>query len=667
MRSLLIYLLFVCLFNVNLQGQNVPGDSAVKTINLGEVCISVDGDDEKQSFDFFRNSKLANTEDILSRMQGVNLIRRGAYGLEPTLRSYGSGQSNLTIDGMRIYGACTDKMDPASIYLEPINLSAIQVNHGASGALNGSTIGGQINMQVKEPGFNCHNTIKGQISQSYLSINNAYFANAAVEQSWNKISYRVNGTYRKANNYKAANNKTIPYSGYEKLNAGAIIMAKLSSAQTLKLDYLGDWGKNIGYPALPMDVGSATAQIISLTHKTTFTKKYFSTNDVKFYYNEVTHFMDDTHRPDAPMHMDMPGWTKTSGVYNELRASEQLKIRLDYHNVYARADMIMYPVNEPIMYMQTLPENYLNNAGMSVQFKQKFKHHQLITFNTRLDYYLQSASRGPGYHQWKVFNENITKEKTDFLKNASIAYSINFLRKMFAQLSAGYGERIPTSNERYGYYLYNRQDQYDYVGNLKLNPEQSYQTELTLKYQTSKSQFGINLFYHHINHYIYAVKLDGMSQMTIGAYGLKTYKNIPFAVTKGFEINANTEIINNLYYVGSIKFIYAETYDKKPLPLIAPLKLQHAIRYKLGLFTFQAEHDYAAEQKRVNSDYGDKVTPEYHLFNVRASKNFIIKNKVLQLTLACENLFDTSYREHLDIGQIPRFGRNFMINLNFLF
>ena len=72
-------------------------------------------------------------------------------------------------------------------------------------------------------------------------------------------------------------------------------------------------------------------------------------------------------------------------------------------------------------------------------------------------------------------------------------------------------------------------------------------------------------------------------------------------------------------------------------------------------------------QNRINVDYGDKVTPEFHVFNLRVSKNFRIKSTVMQLSIACENIFDENYREHLDIGQIPRFGRNYLLNLNFLF
>lgn len=655
------------MFTMNLRGQELPGDSVVKTVNLETVTVCEMGEDKGQSFDFYKNNKLATTEDILSRMEGVNLVKRGAYGLEPTLRNYTTGQTNLTIDGMRIYGACTDKMDPVSIYVEPANLSTIQVAHGATGALNGSTIGGQINMQLKEPTFNCHSGLSGQLSQTYLSVNNAYYASGSLQQSINNVAYRINGTYRKAADYKAGGNMKIPYSGFEKYNLGATLLFKIDSSQILKADYLGDWGKNIGYPALPMDVGKANAQIYSITHRFKFKNKFITANEFKGYYNEITHQMDDTHRADVPMHMDMPGWTRTSGFYNEVYGGDQLKIRIDFHNVYSRADMLMYPVAEPLMYMQTLPENTLNNAGFFLKYKFNFKHSQQLTVNGRIDYYEQFAKRGPGYKQWKVFNTNISEELIDVLKNGNVSYSKLFKEIFLVQFNLGYGERIPTGNERYGYYLFNRQDQYDYIGNNKLKPEQSYQAELTLKHSFKQLEYSANFFYHHINNYIYSYRLEGLSQMTIGAYGLKTYRNINYAVSKGFEFNIKARIFSNFYYIGSAKYVDAVTYQKKSLPLIPPFKLQQALRYTYRLFQFQFEHDYAMRQNHINLDYGDKPTPEFHVFNLRASKNIRLKASVLQISLACENIFDLNYREHLDIGQVPRFGRNFSVNLNFLF
>ena len=231
-------------------------------------------------------------------------------------------------------------------------------------------------------------------------------------------------------------------------------------------------------------------------------------------------------------------------------------------------------------------------------------------------------------------------------------------------MNIGYGERIPTSNERYGFYLYNRQDQYDYIGNLNLKPEQSYQSELIFKQQFKRIDYSVNLFYHHTNNYIYSYRLPGLSQMTIGALGLKTYENIEYATIAGFESIAKVLMSDKLSYIGSVKYVYGQTNTKLPLPLTPPLKLQHALRYDFKLFQFQAEHDYAMKQNRINLDYGDRVTPSFHIFNVRASKNFQIKSSVLQLAVACENLSNANYWEHLDIGSIPRFGRNFIINLS---
>lgn len=666
MKQFSISILLVILMQ-NLWAQTMPKDSVKKIVQLQEICIYDEKDKNDQSFNFYRSNKLASIEDILSRMQGVNLIRRGAYGLEPTIRNYSSGQTNITIDGMRIYGACTDKMDPVSIYVEPINLQAIQVAHGAAGAQNGSTIGGQINLSFKEPTFNCNNKIKGQIAQSYATINNGLGSTISLQQSINKFTYRVSGAFRKADNYRDGSNTEIRHSGFQKTNTSTALTYRIDSFQFLKFNFLNDLGQKIGYPALPMDVGKASAQIYSIAHVLLFKGTLFKSNELKLYYNTITHQMDDTHREDAPMHMDMPGWSNTMGFFNELATKRNLKIRLDYHQAYTKADMIMYPVDEPIMYMQTLPENYLTDLGFSLNRTFYFKFKQQIGFNGRLDLYNQSATRGSGSKQWSVFNTDITKNKQDVLKNVSVNYGKYFGEKTYSQLSIGYGERLATSNERYGYYLFNRQDQYDYIGNLNLKPENSYQLEFLFKQEFKKIEYSLNLFYHHTNNYIYTYKMDGYSQMTIGAFGLKTYRNIDYAISKGFEANIKIKLLDQLSYLGSVKYIYTETCLGSPLPLVPPFKLQQALRYNVNLFQIQLEHDYAMSQTRVNIDYADNVTPAFNLFNLRVSKNIPIKSTILQFSLACENVFNQNYREHLDIGRITRFGRNFLFNLSFMF
>lgn len=650
-----------------LWAQQTPKDTSIKTVDLKEVCIFERNESDDPAFNFYKSSKLANTEDILGRMEGVSLIKRGAYGLEPIIRNYSSGQTNITIDGMRIYGACTDKMDPVSIYIEPINLQSIQVAHGTSGALNGSTIGGQINFNLREPEFMCNKKLHGQVSQSYATVNKGYNTTASLQQTINKFSYRISGALRDADNYQAGAGTEIKHSGFHKSNVSAVLSYKMDSLQFLRVNYLGDWGKNIGYPALPMDVGAANAQIFSLTHQLAFKNKYFNSNEAKVYSNFIYHAMDDTRRDDAPMHMDMPGWSKTCGAYDNISTKKGFNLRLDYHYTETRADMVMYPAGEPPMYLQTLPENSFSDIGLALKQQVAFKFKQQIGFNARFDLVNQHGFNGPGVKQWEVFNTDITTVKQDILKNINFQYGKHFKDKVFTQLSFGYGERLPTSNERYGYYLFNRQDQYDYMGNLKLNPEKSYQSEVLVRCVLKKVECSANVFYHYTRDYIYAYRMIGYGPMTIGAQGLKTYTNIAYAISKGAELMLKYHLADPLTYVVTAKYVYAETNLGTPLPLVPPLKVQQALRCKIKLTQMQLEYDYAIAQKRINPDYGDRVTPAFHLLNFRASRNFKLKHGIVQIAGACENILNSNYREHLDIGQIPRFGRSFSINLSFLF
>src|SRR5688500_2114742 len=103
------------------------------TLELNEVVVDGIRTEGDTLQNFYRSNAGATTESILSRMRGVSLIRRGAFGQEAVFRGLSNGQLNVTIDGMKMFGACTDRMDPVTIYVEPSNLSVIQTRLGTAG------------------------------------------------------------------------------------------------------------------------------------------------------------------------------------------------------------------------------------------------------------------------------------------------------------------------------------------------------------------------------------------------------------------------------------------------------------------------------------------------------------------------------------------------------
>jgi iron complex outermembrane receptor protein len=162
---------------------SVTGDSA-RFVELSELIVRTrQKTAEQRLVNFFRVNNAATLEDILSRLPEVSLLRRGSYGMEPAIRSFSGGQINVMVDGMRIHGACTDKMDPATIYIEPINLDNLQVQTGSSGFVNGSAIGGTVNMKMAEPDYLSNNKVTGMISSGYQSAAKSIYESARLNYS----------------------------------------------------------------------------------------------------------------------------------------------------------------------------------------------------------------------------------------------------------------------------------------------------------------------------------------------------------------------------------------------------------------------------------------------------------------------------------------------------
>jgi len=156
MKKGMFFLLFIS-FKISCQAQtisSVMGADSMCVIDLQELFVSSRKKSSMQRlFHFYKSNNASTLEDILGRLPEITLQRRGSYGMEPSIRYFSGGQINVLVDGMRIHGACTDKMDPATIYIEPINLQQLQVQTAGSGFMNGSLTGGTLNMKMAEPDF----------------------------------------------------------------------------------------------------------------------------------------------------------------------------------------------------------------------------------------------------------------------------------------------------------------------------------------------------------------------------------------------------------------------------------------------------------------------------------------------------------------------------------
>ena len=642
---------------------------SINIIVLNEVNIKgLIANQDTHIKDFFIANKASTTEDILSRLSEINMIRRGSYGTEPLIRSYGTGQVNLMIDGMRMHGACTDKMDPVSIYVEPQNLQRIQVEtvHGCKA---GSTIGGTINLKLAAPDCDCPTPFSGYISSGYQTAAKAFYESGYLNFNNNKWAIRANITYRKASDYRSGEGNMVPYSYYEKLNYGLSAIYKLSNKWQIKTDLLLDDGWNIGYPALPMDVGYAGAKIGSLSlMKLGGISKWINT-EFKVYGNSIDHAMDDTHRKNVAMHMDMPGTSKTIGGYmgTTFRWSnrKQLQIRADVSSTDLYASMTMYQAGQTPMYMLTWPNNNSIQTGISATYFYNPDSLSVITISSRIDEFINSLSTQEAKNQVSGMNRP-TDNINQFLKNLSVGYNYRFTKHFKASASVAYAERMPTSTELYGIYLFNAFDNYDYLGNTLLKPENAWKADLNFIYQSSDIQVSLTTYFSRVNNYILGVYQSGLSTMTMGANGVKNFENIPFALIAGLEAGIIYKAANNTEVISTIKYTYGADNNNNSLALIAPFKNINSIRKQLKKWSVQGDAEWATAQNRISETAKESATKAFATFNVRSSYSDKLFRKMFRIDFGIENIFDAVYKEHLDWGTINRPGRNGYVQLSVL-
>ena len=191
----------------------------IDTINLEEIKI-IDNIplSDNDIVSFYKNSNFSTIDNVMDRIAGVTLIRRGSYAQEPQMHGFSAGQVNITIDGMRVFGACTDKMDPVTSYVEPDNLKSMRIKHGTNGSKMGSTVGGSINMELKESYFSSGQLVNAKIGTGYSTISNGNSLNADINLSKNNWAIRVSSVYRKHNDYLDGNGENVQFTQYEKVN-----------------------------------------------------------------------------------------------------------------------------------------------------------------------------------------------------------------------------------------------------------------------------------------------------------------------------------------------------------------------------------------------------------------------------------------------------------------
>ena len=645
-----------------------------KVQNLDEVVIvSDEGRGRKRSV----KGQVASIDEHLGELRNVNLVRRGSYAWEPVVNNMQTERLSTTIDGMKIFYACTDKMDPVTSYVESGNLQSISLNSGLDGNPQATgNIGGSLDLKLRKIGFEANprqiNLSAGHEWNGHLQV---YGADAAFS---GRRAYLNTGVFsRTADCYQVGGGQLLNYSQFSKVNLFANAGVRLTDTDVLESTVIFDRATDVGYPALNMDVSKAQGFITSLSYKHRFSGAGWET---KVYYNHIIHIMDDTTRPDVAIHMDMPGDSWTTGLYSLLTTSlggesrVQHDVAVNYDLYYNRlfADMTMYPGGAAPMYMVTWPDVGTLNTGLAVTDNVSIDERQSLRLSGKLAWQQQRLNNEEGYSGQKVFFPLMTDSYHQTTGRIAASYQFSIFNSQFS-IGTGWGSRAPTVTEAYGYYLNNTFDQYDYIGNPHLKNESAFELNANSQFSIFNSQFSIlidaNVFL--FKDYIIGRLDDRLSAMTVGAEGVKVYRNLDHATISNLSLTADWQLTERLAWSGKVSYSLGRDDEDNPLPLISPVSWRTELEYSYRHLQTRVEVKGNADQTDYAARYGETKTPAWNIVNLSAAYQFSIHNSQFSIfnsqfiiRAGVENLFDKRYSSYSDWNNIPQKGRNIYLNLS---
>lgn len=640
-----------------------PQDTVIKETAIDEVVVSSTLGSGKKAVS---KGRVASIDEHLDKLSKVEMVRRGNYAWEPVVNNMATERVSTTIDGMKLFYACTDKMDPVTSYVESSNLQRISLNSGLDGNPQATgNIGGSIDLKLQRVGFDArqakYNASAGFESNGHVQV---YGVDAAF--SSHRLYSNFGVFYRHAGNYKAGGNKEVEFSQFKKTNAFANCGWQPVEDHIIEATAIYDIATDIGYPALTMDVAKAEAIITSLTYRQEHLNGLFHRWETKAYYNHITHDMDDTKRPDVVIHMDMPGKSQTAGIYSLLQGNKgahyyQMNYDAYYNTLFA--DMTMYPDGGQPMYMLTWPDVSTLNMGIAATDDIALGPHH-IRLSTKLAWQNQHIGSDEGFKALNIYFPGIDKDNSRFVSRmaASYAYERNGLK---LAVGTGYGMRAPTVTEGYGYFLNNTFDRYDYIGNPHLKNEKAIEVNASFawKSQLIAMKAEANAFF--FQDYIIGRPDTRLSAMTIGAAGVKIYQNLRYARIVNTMFSADIKPFSWLLWENRLTYSYGSESTHARLPLIAPLSYLGSLKFAWHNFEAEGGVHMAARNTHCGTEYGELPTTGYAVWHLNVGTRIQLRNVIANLHFGIENLFDRHYSTYSDWNHIPQKGRNIYVNTSF--
>jgi iron complex outermembrane receptor protein len=595
--------------------------------------------------------------EALCGVAGFNIIRKGGTSGDPVFRGMAGSRLGIILDGENILGGCGNRMDPPTAYVFPSAYDNITVLKGPQSVLHGAGHSAGVVLFERTPRLFAEPVahLVGALTLGSFGRNDQF----AEVRAGRQLGYvEVAATRTSANDYEDGDGHRV-HSAYERWSTRAAL-GWTPKAGTL-VELTGTFGDGeAAYADRMMDGVKFERQNLGLRFRQSGLPGVLSSVEANVFVNDVDHVMDNySQRTFAPSTMmTAPSASNPDRLTLGARAAAKLAIAenlratvgFDHQDNRHRARSTS---NETLDRFESKP--WIKDAefavsGVFAESTYELTASDRIVGGARLDRWQARDFRttvSTGMMS-TTLNPTANRERADTLPSTFLRFERDLCcaGSFFAGL--GHTQRFPDYWELFG------KESATSVSSFETSPERTTQIDagFTRRFLPALT-VSLSIFGNRIDDFILIEsgirKPAGMK----GPRNATIARNID-AASFGGEVNATWAFAPGWTLDTALSAVTAENKtDNHPLAQQPPHEARLGLAYATSTWSVGTLGRFVASQSRYAINQGNIVgqdlgaSDSFEVFSLNAAYK---PTAHLQISIGMDNLFDTTYAEHLSRG-----------------
>lgn len=630
-----------------------------------------------------------NIIDAIATQPGVSQITTGAGISKPVIRGLGYNRVVVVNDGIRQEG--NQWGDEHGIEIDEFSVNRVEILKGpASLAYGSDAMAGVVNMMSAPTLPN--GKIEGNITGNYQANNGLISYSGNVAGNINGFIWDLRYSNKQAHAYKNKYDGYVFNSGFAESNFSGMIGLNRSWGYSHLHFSIYDFMPGVVEGARDSATGRFVKSIA--LNDTAEGTQLVSPAEMKSYtpftpYQKIKHYkaalnnnfiigrgnlkltlgFQQNHRQEYA-DIFKPGQYGLFFLLNTFNYDVRyvLPEKNNFHISFGLNGMQQISQNKGSEYL--VPEYDLLDAGLFALAKKSFDKLDIsggIRFDSRnqqgKELYLNNNGEKVetpdtnSIQRFVKFNSGFTGF------SGSIGATYQFTEAIYAKLNFSRGYRAPNIGELGANGKHDGTIRYE-IGDPKLDPENSFQVDQALGFNSKHISIELDLFSNTISNFIFLRKLSSVTGGDSINEGFSTFKFVQGnAGLLGGEIviDVHPHPLDWLHFENSFSYVQAvqagQTDSTKYLPFTPAPKLQSDLRADLRKVGRLLDNVYLKvgidnyfKQDKIYSAYNTETkTPGYTIINLGAGADVFVKGKtIVSFYISVNNLTDIAYQSHLN-------------------